>query len=394
MKIAQCLEYPIEQHGGTEVLVRELIHGQSARHQVVLVSNDDATSISNSSVASKIHSHISWSPERATCRDMRELALKLQRAGVELAHFHFGGTFAWRSRVPNCATPIHLARLGIPCLATNHGVFGIFDGYIGPQRSLLSKLALLPAAWAIRMHLTASLCAEVAVSNNDYRALRRRFWPVRGKFRQIYHSQIRESAATRPSQRTRHIVCIGSIGQRKGQTYLTEAFCKVAARHPDWSLVLIGRGADAGMVARIEQLRTEHALSDRIQLLGNLSDAQVNHWYKTAGIFAMPSVAEGLGLSLQEALFHGCPCVASRAGGIQDLIQHDDNGLLVEPRDVEGLAAALERLISDPQLRGRLSARATNSILEKGMTAPKMLENYEKLYAHCVGARPAPVNRS
>jgi glycosyltransferase involved in cell wall biosynthesis len=387
MKIAQCLEYPIDQHGGTEVLVRELIRGLSPRHEILLVSNDDSQRVKSSSVGKLIHEHISWNALGATRRDMRALATRLHDSNVDLAHFHFGGTFAWGSRFPDVAAPIHLARLGTPCVNTNHGVFGVFDGYIGAQRSLFTKLALLPAAWASRMQLIAKVCAEVAVSKNDYRSLQRRYWPLRGKFRQIYHSQLREPPPASLEPRARDIICIGSIGARKGQTYLAEAFCRLAPRYPDWKLVLIGRGGDARMVAQIEQLRKEHGLLERVLLLGNQSDEEVNRWFGSAAIFVMPSVAEGLGLSLQEALFHGCACLASRAGGIQDLIQHEDNGLLVEPRNVEELGAALERLISDEPLRHRLASRGPKSILEKGMTAERMVKCYKMLYQECLHDR-------
>ena len=101
---------------------------------------------------------------------------------------------------------------------------------------------------------------------------------------------------------------------------------------------------------------------------------------RTAAIFAMPSIAEGLGLSLQEALFSGCACVASRIGGIQDLIDHGENGLLVAPGNVAELADALDRLISDEKIRMKFSSQGPKSIIEKGMTAEQMATKYANLY--------------
>jgi glycosyltransferase involved in cell wall biosynthesis len=336
-----------------------------------------------------VRQHVPWRGQSATRADSKALAAVLRELRLDLAHFHFGGTFGWGSRMPDFAAPIHFHRLGGRCLATNHGVFDLFDGYIGAQRSVLTKLALLPLAWASRMQLISHLSAEVAVSMNDYRALRCRYWPLREKFRQIYHSQLHEPPPC-PLERIKSIICIGTIGPRKGQTYLTEAFCRIATRHPDWNLVLIGRGGDPDMMRRIHSLRDEHGLRDRIVLLGNQSDAEVNGWYRRAAIFVMPSVAEGLGLSLQEALFNGCACVATRAGGMQDLIQHEDNGLMVPPTDVNELARAMERLILDEPLRRRVALRGPKSVLEKGMTAERMVQKYETLYAECLNQpRPA-----
>jgi glycosyltransferase involved in cell wall biosynthesis len=136
---------------------------------------------------------------------------------------------------------------------------------------------------------------------------------------------------------------------------------------------------------QIQDSITTHKLQDRVLCLGSRSDDEVTDRLRRAAVFAMPSVAEGLGLSLQEAQFHGCACVASRAGGITDLIQDGDNGLLVPVAQPAALATALERLMSDEPLRARFAARGHQSVLEKGMTAAKMVENYQTLYADILG---------
>jgi len=76
MRIALCLEYPIDQHGGTEVLVSELILGLGPRHQVILVSPDDSASLARSKVAPLVAEHISFSPGPASVARARELAKK------------------------------------------------------------------------------------------------------------------------------------------------------------------------------------------------------------------------------------------------------------------------------------------------------------------------------
>lgn len=383
MKIAQCLEYPIQQHGGTEVLVRELVRGLAGRHEIVLVSDDDDESWRRSSVGALVREHIPWRPG-STLEEAKKLAAQLQAQQIDLAHFHFGGTYAWGSRRWNFAPPIHLHRLGVPCLATNHGVFGVLDGYIGPQRSLLTKLACLPAAWASRLQLIAHLEAEVAVSMNDYRALRRRFWPQGGKFRQIYHSRLHESEASGPRaavDRKKTILCVGTLGPRKGQPYLARAFAQIAGAFPDWKLVFIGRPGDSGMAAELHALMARPELQGRIQWVTRCTDGELQAWFQSVEIYAMPSLDEGLGLTLQEALYHGCACIASRIGGIPDLIQHDDNGLLVERANVPALAAGLSRLLGEAALRERLRLRGRASVLEKNMLAERMVARYEQLYA-------------
>jgi glycosyltransferase involved in cell wall biosynthesis len=382
VKIALCIEYPIGQHGGTEVLVRELIHGLSARHSVVLVSPDDAASIAQTSLNEKLAGHISWRTEPATAGRAREFATLLKKAGPDIVHFHFGGNYAWKNRAFNRCPVVHTRQAGLKVLSTNHGAFSIFEGYCWERRPFWIKLALLPPAWLSKQHVLGSVATEVAVSQNDYHALRRWYPPSRHKFRWIYHSRIREQQPP-PANLDRHqtVLCAGTMGPRKGQTFLAEAFSRIAPKFPDWKLVLIGRQGDAEMTRHIRELIRRHNLEEQIQMPGPCTDEELKEWLKSSAIFAMPSLYEGLGLSLQEAQFYGCACVGTRCGGVTDLIQDGDNGLLVDAGKVGPLADALEKLMGDAALRDRFSRRAPQSVLEKGMTAGKMVEAYERLYA-------------
>ncbi len=141
------------------------------------------------------------------------------------------------------------------------------------------------------------------------------------------------------------------------------------------------------MTHRIHELIAEHKLEKQIQLLGPRSDEELHEWLKESAIFAMPSLYEGLGLSLQEALLHGCACIGTRCGGVTDLIQDGDNGLLVPAGEVAALADALKQLMRDNALRERFSARASQSVLNKGMTADKMVQAYEQLYSEILSRR-------
>jgi glycosyltransferase involved in cell wall biosynthesis len=379
--IAQCTEYSIRSFGGTEVLVAELIRRLSPHCKIVLVSNDDRETIEGSGFSSMIDAHIPWQPEAASRKAARNLAHQLRAHHVDLAHFHFGGNYTWRSRMFNRSPLLEVHRAGIRCMSTNHGAFALLDGYCASWRPLWLKLGLLPAAWLSKMQVVWSVEAEVAVSRHDLRNLRTWYWPLLGKFRQIYHSKIQNTksvAAIGPREKT--ILCVGTIGFRKGQTVLVEAFEKIAARYPDWNLVLAGRGAEPSLMAEIEMIRKRSRLEERIRHVEDLSDEAIAERMRASEIFAMPSLLEGLGLSLQEALFHGCACIASDVGGIPELIDNGGNGLLVSPGNADELAAALDRLIGNEPLRRRLSARASSSILEKGMTAEGMARQYSTLY--------------
>jgi glycosyltransferase involved in cell wall biosynthesis len=86
--------------------------------------------------------------------------------------------------------------------------------------------------------------------------------------------------------------------------------------------------------------------------------------YDRAAVVAVPSRREGFGVVCAEAMAHGRPVVASRVGGLLDLVVHEETGLLVPPRDVEALRAALTRLLDDRELRERMGMKARERIKE------------------------------
>ena len=380
MKLALCLEYPIDQFGGTEVLVKELIKGLAAKNQIVLVSNESNKSAFKSSVGHLISEHISWNPATVSYAQSRLLANALVQSKVDLVHFHLGENFAWNVRAFSKSPIVAVKRTGIPCLSTNHGAFAITSGYCGAHRQFMKAALFLPA-WLSKQFVVSKLLCEVTVSQHDYRAVRNWYPLTRNKFRQIYHSRIHESAASPVQTRRRNvIVCVGTVGPRKGQWILTDAFAKIAARFPDWQLVLIGRMTSGPLSQQIRDTIEREKISNQVQLLETQSDREVEYWLREAAIFAMPSFQEGLGLSLQEALYHNCACVGSRVGGIPNLIDDGENGLLVEVGNVEQLAMTLEKVMADSELRTRLSGRGRQSVLDKEMTAEKMVAKYQSLY--------------
>jgi len=388
MKIALCLEYPIDQRGGTEVLVSELIKGLGDRHEILLVSPDDAASLAKSPVAPFVKEHISFAPVWNSTSRARGLAEKIARAKPHIVHFHFGGNYGWGNRAFwNC--PIfYFQKSGVPVISTNHGAFSILEGYCWEKRVTALKLALLPPAWLSKQIVLAHLRCEVAVSQNDFRNLRRWYPIFQEKFRWIYHSRLHGTPPPENPNRKKTILCAGTIGSRKGQPLLAEAFARVAKKFQDWQLVFVGRYDDNDSLEKIREIIAREKLEDQIQLLGSRSDDELSGWLRQSAIFAMPSVYEGLGLALQEAQFYGCACVATHCGGTADLIEDGDNGFLVPVGRSAPLADALEKLMGDEKLRGRFGRRAPQSVLEKNMTAGKMVQAYEQLYAESLN-RPA-----
>jgi len=139
----------------------------------------------------------------------------------------------------------------------------------------------------------------------------------------------------------------------KGIDELAEAWRAVAAKVPTSTLHLVGRGTRREVVERLVA-----DLPDRTRWTEALPTEGVARALDAATVLVLPSRSEGMGRVLVEAFCRGRPVVASRVGGIVDLVRDGENGLLVLPQDPAALADALCRLLTDTALAERLAAGA------------------------------------
>jgi glycosyltransferase involved in cell wall biosynthesis len=156
------------------------------------------------------------------------------------------------------------------------------------------------------------------------------------------------------------VLAIATLEPRKNLPHLVSAFGQLAAEHPDLRLVIAGRdGPDRpGVDAAIERLPA--AARERVVLAGQVDDAGRRALLDAATVLAYPSIYEGFGFPLLEAMSAGLPVVAARAGSIPEVA--GDAALLVEPTDDRGLAAALNRVITDDATRVELIARGRDRL--------------------------------
>jgi glycosyltransferase involved in cell wall biosynthesis len=152
------------------------------------------------------------------------------------------------------------------------------------------------------------------------------------------------------------ILAVGRAVDKKGFDDLLAALARIPPdRH--WRLTHIGGGP---MLAALETTARRLGIAERVNWRGPQAQAAVLDAYRSADIFALPcrlgadGDRDGLPNVLLEAQSQKLACVSTRISGIPELIQHDVTGLLVEPRAIDALAAALSRLIADPELRRRL----------------------------------------
>jgi glycosyltransferase involved in cell wall biosynthesis len=159
----------------------------------------------------------------------------------------------------------------------------------------------------------------------------------------------------------------------------------LAVRHPSVHLAISGRGElEGALLARAR----EHGLGHRVHLLGLRSD--VPAVLAAADLFVLPSLSEGLPLALLEAMFAGCPIVATDVGQVRVALANGTAGILVEPGDSAALAGALERLLADPAEARRLGGIAAwHAAGEYDLS--RMVQRYVGVYEQALGARHLPV---
>lgn len=170
----------------------------------------------------------------------------------------------------------------------------------------------------------------------------------------------------------------------KGLVHLVEALGKVRTGHPGAHLVVVGKRAEDGPVARaIERL----GLGDAVEFVKGISDAELVDLVRGAQVACVPSLYEGFSLPAAEAMATGTPLVATTGGAIPEVTGRDgETCLAVPPGDADALATALTRLLDDPALRTRLGAEGRARVLAN-FTWARAAAGTADLYRRAIAAR-------
>ncbi|QAT16405.1 glycosyl transferase [Candidatus Velamenicoccus archaeovorus] len=167
---------------------------------------------------------------------------------------------------------------------------------------------------------------------------------------------------------------IGRLSSVKGQKYMLLAAGILRGRHPEFRWVIVGDGKEE---VHLRKLIAEKKIGDIVRLCpsaGNTSLALA-----AMDVFVMPSLQEGLGISILEAHAQGVPVVASRVGGIPTVIEDGVTGLLVSPGDPPAIAAAVEKLLEDRSLVEAIASRAQKRVAE-AFTLDSMTQKTQAVY--------------
>jgi len=176
---------------------------------------------------------------------------------------------------------------------------------------------------------------------------------------------------------SRYFLFVGAIRPHKNVTFLIESFSKLVSKIPDHDLVICGNPYP-GYTEPID-LVSKLKLRDKVKFIGHVPDQDLVYFYQGATCLIYPSLYEGFGLPVLEAMACGIPVIASRAASIPEAV--GEAGILIDPRNIEELIEAMISITIDYELR--------TSLVEKGLsrsrlfswkrTAQQVLDLYEKL---------------
>ena len=168
----------------------------------------------------------------------------------------------------------------------------------------------------------------------------------------------RFAPTTAPSADSFDVLFAGQISLRKGIPYLLEAFARL--RHPRKSLTLVG-GVQDDLRSILSRFPKE-----KVTFTGSLPQTELARRMSSSHVLVLPSVEEGFGLVMAQAMACGCPVIASSATGAEHLFSDNEAGFIVAPRDTDALADRLQQLADDTALRQRMSAAALECVRHLG----------------------------
>lgn len=295
------------------------------------------------------------------------LAQEIRRRGITHLHAHFGSIATSVARLA-----AHFA--DVPYSFTAHAK-DIFHEAVDPE-DLRRKLR--------------DAAAVVTVSDYNVAYLQKQFGQDARRVQRVYNGlDLGELRYQPPATHSLTILSVCRLVEKKGLSTLIEACALLRQWGCEFTCQIVGTGPLEGALR--SQLQALH-LDDWVDLVGPKPQGEVFGLMRDAAVFAAPYVIgadgnrDGLPTALLEAMALGTPCVATDVTGIPEIIRDGDTGLLVSQRDADGLARALQRLLTEPGLRTAIATQA-RALIEREFDIAQNSAALRSLFQ----SRPQPV---
>lgn len=304
-----------------------------------------------------------WQKLAVFLKALLQYVVLLARGRVELVHLHSSaGPSFWRK---TCFALLAFA-WGKPVILHLHsGLFMTFyEQDCGPLGSIRRRI--------VRYVLECSKCV-IALTPS----WRERYLSIAPRANIVcIPNAVRVSGGAPRRLEQRNVLFLGQISADKGVFDLIDAWREVRRRVSDARLVIAGDGD----LERARECIARAGLEDSVELPGWVSGAAKDQLLQSTQVCVLPSYFEGMPMSLLEAFGHGIPCVATKVGGIPDVIKDGAEGRLVQPGDIRALTAALVDVLSNSEQFLRMSV-AARSRFEREYAVDVVIPKLERLYA-------------
>jgi len=294
-------------------------------------------------------------------RSSSQLARIIKEKKIDLVHAH--------TRVSQVASYLASRRAGVPYIATCHGYFNaklsrrLFDTW-GEKVVAISE--------AVGAHLEKDFNVNPARIEVIYNGI------DLGRFTNVYSAgQIMRAKRSLGIQQGDVVGTMGRLSSVKGQKFLIEAMKEIASKSKDTKCLIIGSGREE---EALKDLARSLGLEKRVIFTG-AAYIDIPLYLACMDIFVLPSIEEGLGLALLEAMSLGRPCVASATGGIVNIVNDGINGILAPVGDSSAIANAVLRILNDKELAKNMSENAKGFVRGRfsiEAMADKMIGLYER----------------
>ncbi len=292
---------------------------------------------------------------------LSSLVTAIKREGIDLIHSH--------EFLMNSYGAMASILTGVPLLATVHG-----RNYYGDRlrrrmmyRGVSRRACMIAVCEATKEYLVE----HVGVA--------------RGQVRVVYNGvEVDESPAMKAkgvhdsSYRSPTIATVGRLTPVKGHSHLLLAVRDLVQTWRHLRVLIVGKGKLEGV---LKQEVVDLGLSENVIFTGHLED--VTGIWNLVDAFILPSLSEGMPLSLLEAMAAGVPPVATRVGGVVEAIEDGKTGLLVPPGDSQALAGSIRRLLEDRTLADEIGKSARQAVAGR-FSLPRMVQAYREIYAELI----------
>ncbi len=356
---------------------------------------------------------VPWAPDMARIESDRVSVLTPETGGpIREARFLAGAERALdhlvRTRRPDMVHVtfdyptffLHVRRTGVPCVATVHHLhLPEAITMAATRRGLAERLPLLLKASimnSLEGRLLRQCDATLAVSKYTASTVER-YLGIDPRSLRVVPNGIDASPFERgdgkafrrqfPVVRGKAVLYVGRLTRSKGVDLLIDAFAKVKKRVADASLVVVGSG-DSGYTRQLVARSALLGISESVVFTGRIPDEVLPHAYAASEMTVLPSYMEGFGLSVLESMASARPSIATRVGGVPEVMVDGETGLLIPPGDAERLAEAMTSLLKDPALAARMGA-AGRARAKREFTVERMAEGTLAVYREVMRRKAA-----